>query len=62
VDARDEADRDTRSEDPALEEIRRLFARYRRIARHANVTERLEPEPEEDEPSPAVTATSTRTK
>ncbi|HEX5618669.1 MAG TPA: hypothetical protein VFX51_09625 [Solirubrobacteraceae bacterium] len=27
----------------ALEEIRRLFARYRRIARHGMVTERDEP-------------------
>ena len=60
MDAEDEPDRDTRSDDPALEEIRRLFARYRRIARHATVAERVEPEAE-DEPSPAVTATGTRT-
>jgi hypothetical protein len=38
-----EADRDTRSdEEMALEEIRQLFARYRRIARHGIVTERDE--------------------
>jgi hypothetical protein len=32
----------------ALEEIRRLFARYRRIARHGMVTERDEPAEERD--------------
>ena len=32
----------------ALEEIRRLFARYRRIARHGMVTERDEPVEERD--------------
>jgi hypothetical protein len=38
-----EPDRDTRSDDEqALEEIRQLFARYRRIARHGVVTERDE--------------------
>ena len=34
-----EPDRDTRSDDEALEEIRQLFARYRQIARHGMVTE-----------------------
>jgi hypothetical protein len=39
-----EQDRDTRVEDQqALEEIRSLFARYRRIARHGMVTEHDEP-------------------
>jgi hypothetical protein len=38
-----EPDRDIRGDDEeALEEIRRLFARYRRIARHGVVTERDE--------------------
>ncbi|HET8759364.1 MAG TPA: hypothetical protein VFM58_25320 [Solirubrobacteraceae bacterium] len=32
----------------ALEEIRRLFARYRRIARHGMVTERDEPVQDRD--------------
>ena len=32
----------------ALEEIRQLFARYRRIARHGMVTERDEPAEERD--------------
>lgn len=36
--------RDTRrDEQEALEEIRRLFARYRRLARHGQVIERDEP-------------------
>jgi hypothetical protein len=46
-----EPDRETRRDDEqALEEIRQLFARYRRIARHGMVTERDEPaeEPEAD--------------
>lgn len=39
-----EPDRDTRRDDDeqALEEIRRLFARYRQIARHGVVAERDE--------------------
>jgi hypothetical protein len=47
-------DRTQESETPkqddreALEEIRRLFARYRRIARHGMVTERDEPAEEHD--------------
>jgi len=48
------ADRDIqRNEEQALEEIRRLFARYRQVARHGMVTEHDEPaelraqEPEE---------------
>jgi hypothetical protein len=40
VDDRDEPDRDTRADEEALEEIRLLFARYRRIARHGMVIER----------------------
>jgi hypothetical protein len=39
---REEPDRDTRPDAEALEEIRLLFARYRRIARHGMVTERDE--------------------
>jgi hypothetical protein len=36
-----EPDHETRNDDKqALEEIRQLFARYRRIARHGMVTER----------------------
>jgi hypothetical protein len=31
-----------RNEEQALEEIRRLFARYRQVARHGMVTERDE--------------------
>jgi len=40
-----EPDRETRRRDDkeALEEIRRLFERYRRIARHGQVAERDEP-------------------
>jgi hypothetical protein len=38
-------------DDQALEEIRQLFARYRRIARHGMVTER----DESDEKSDAAT-------
>ena len=40
----------TSSEDDtqALEEIRQLFARYRRIARHGMVTERDEPAEERE--------------
>jgi hypothetical protein len=38
-----EPDQDVQHEDEqALEEIRQLFARYRRIARHGMVTEREE--------------------
>ena len=36
---RDEPDRDPRADEEALEEIRLLFVRYRRIARHGTVTE-----------------------
>ena len=40
-----EPDREIRRDDAqALEEIRRLFARYRQVARHGMVTERDEPE------------------
>jgi hypothetical protein len=38
-----EAERPQPDDREALEEIRRLFARYRRIARHGMVTERDEP-------------------
>jgi hypothetical protein len=54
-------ERDTRADDQlALEEIRRLFDRYRQIARHGMVTERdeideLKEIKEADEsPAPAV--------
>jgi hypothetical protein len=52
-----EPDRDTRGDDPlALEEIRRLFDRYRQIARHGMVTERDEIEEiTETEEPPALT-------
>lgn len=45
-----ELDRDTRRDDKALEEIRRLFARYRDLARQAPVSEREE----EREETPAL--------
>jgi hypothetical protein len=53
-----EPDRDTRGDDQlALEEIRRLFDRYRRIARHGMVSERDEIDEidEAEEPPPALT-------
>ena len=54
-----EPDHDKQRDDElALDEIRRLFARYRRIARHAIVTEHDEaPQPlaEEPEKAPALT-------
>jgi hypothetical protein len=51
----DEPDRDTQADDEqALEEIRRLFARYRRVARHGMVTERDEPDATEPERAPAM--------
>jgi hypothetical protein len=37
-----EPGQDIPSDDEALEEIRRLFARYRRVARHGVVSERDE--------------------
>jgi hypothetical protein len=44
VDTRPAPVRDKRREDQqALEEIRRLFARYRQVARHGRATERDEP-------------------
>jgi hypothetical protein len=52
-----EPDRDTRGDDQlALEEIRRLFDRYREVARHGMVSERdeLEEIKEAEEP-PALT-------
>jgi hypothetical protein len=55
---RGQPDRDKRDDDEALEEIRVLFARYRRLARHGMVTERVEPpEPRDGESNdlPALT-------
>ena len=50
-----EPDRDTRRDDEqALEEIRQLFARYRRIARHGIVAERTEDA--DEAPAPATRA------
>ena len=47
-----EPDRDTKRDDEqALEEIRQLFARYRRIARHGIVAERSETAEDADEAS-----------
>jgi hypothetical protein len=46
-------------EELALDEIRQLFARYRRIARHANVIEHddmPQPSVEETEKAPVLTA------
>jgi hypothetical protein len=52
-----EPDRDTRSDDEqALEDIRQLFARYRRITRHGMVTER----DEADEDAEAAAALAMR--
>jgi hypothetical protein len=50
-----ESDRDTEGHDEqALEEIRQLFARYRRIARHGVVAERDETAEDADAaPAPA---------
>ena len=45
-----EQERDPRADDQALEEIRRLFARYRRIARHGAVMERDDDEAEDAAP------------
>ena len=54
-----EPDRETQgAEQQALEEIRRLFERYRRTARHGLVAERDEPadlQHEETEKAPALT-------
>jgi DNA invertase Pin-like site-specific DNA recombinase len=50
--------RDTRDDEEALEEIRLLFARYRRMARHGMVTERVEqaePGGRESKDVPALT-------
>jgi hypothetical protein len=52
-----EPDQDIRGDELALEEIRRLFARYRRIARHGVVTERdetAEAPTEDAEAAPAL--------
>ena len=43
-----ESESPQRDDREALEEIRQLFARYRRIARHGMVTERDEPAEERD--------------
>jgi hypothetical protein len=56
-----EPDRDTRGDDePALEEIRKLFARYRRIARHGVATERDEPADPANEDADTAPALTTR--
>jgi hypothetical protein len=47
-DRKQEPEPTERDDREALEEIRRLFARYRRIARHGMVTERDEPVEERD--------------
>jgi hypothetical protein len=47
-DAREQEPEAAGGDDQALEEIRKLFARYRRIARHGMVTERDEPAEERD--------------
>jgi hypothetical protein len=54
-----EPDQDTRGNDEqALEEIRRLFARYRQVARHGMVTERDQtPQPPAEERTEAPTPT-----
>jgi hypothetical protein len=56
---RTEPDRDTRRDDEqALEEIRLLFARYRRIARHGQAIERDEPPARaDDDPHAAAVPT-----
>ena len=43
-----ESETPKRDDREALEEIRQLFARYRRIARHGMVTERDEPAEERE--------------
>jgi len=49
-DEREPDQEDTRRDDEqALEEIRQLFARYRRIARHGVVAERTETAEDADE-------------
>ena len=48
MDDREQATETTDADEQALEEIRQLFARYRRIARHGMVTERDEPAEERD--------------
>jgi hypothetical protein len=56
----DEPDRDPRVDEEALEEIRLLFARYRRIARHGMVTERDEHDDPRTEASNDVPALAGR--
>ena len=55
-----EPDRDSqRDDEQALEEIRQLFARYRQVARHGIVTERIdvpEASPDDVEAAPALAA------
>ena len=48
MDDREQATETTDADEQALEEIRQLFARYRRIARHGMVTERDESLPERE--------------
>ena len=52
-----EPDRDTRGdEQQALEEIRRLFERYREIARHAMPVDEHDEQAEEPEGAPVLAA------
>jgi hypothetical protein len=61
VDVRPEPDRETRRDDEeALEEIRRLFARYRQKARHGAVFDRDESAEVPDENLPRAPAASAR--
>ena len=55
-----EPDRDIRPDEEALEEIRLLFARYRRVARHGMVTEHDEPIESRGAESSAVPALAGR--
>jgi hypothetical protein len=56
-----EPDRDQpRDEEQALKEIRLLFARYRRIARHGMVTEQDEPAEPPSTDKPATPALAGR--
>jgi hypothetical protein len=56
-----EPDRDTRRHDEqAMEEIRRLFARYRTIARHGQAIERDQPADARDEAPEEAPVPTTR--
>ena len=61
LEMKSEPDRDTRRhDDEALEEIRRLFARYRRGARHGQVADRDEPDEARAEDADDATTVSGR--